>query len=60
MNAIISFALSCDYVVRKILVRISVRLHSFKFSDKNPSVLMSFFVCFQNLRNLGFELLVQS
>ena len=60
MNAIISFALSCDYIVREILVRMSVYLHSFKFPDKSPSGLMSFFVCLQNLRNLGFELLVQS
>ena len=54
MNAIISFALSCDYIVREILVRMSVCLHSFKFPDKSPSGLMSFFVCFQNLRNLEF------
>ena len=60
MNAIISFALSCDYVVREILFRMSVCLHSLKLPDKSPSGLMSFFVCFQNLRNLGFELLVQS
>ena len=60
MNAIMSFALSCDYIVREILVRISVCLHSFKFPVKNPSGLLSFFVCFQTLRNSGFKLLVQS
>ena len=59
MNAIISFAFSCDYIAREILVRMSLCLHSFKFPDKGPSRLMSFFVCFQTLRNLGFELLVQ-
>ena len=60
MNAIILFALSCDYIVREILVRISVCLHSFKFPVKSPSGRIAFFVCFQNLRNSGFKLLVQS